>query len=51
MVNTVCGMAEPGSRGETIYCAILIAQYNGGGGAMDLVLHAKNSTDQSTTPE
>jgi len=29
--NMVCGMAEQGGRGKTIYCAILIATYSGGG--------------------
>jgi len=38
-------MATQGGRGETIYCAILIAKYNGGGVAIKEVLNAKNSID------
>ena len=36
-------MAKQGS-GQTTYCAMLIAKYNGGG-AMKEVLNAKNSID------
>jgi len=36
-----------GGRGKTIsiYCAILVAKHNEGGGAIKEVLNAKNSTD------
>jgi len=37
-------MATPEGRGEAIYCAILIAKYNGGG-AIKEVLNAKKSID------
>jgi len=43
-------MAKQVGRWQTIYCAILIAQYNKGGGAFKEVL---NDTDmvQCTIPE
>jgi len=45
-------MVQQGGRGGTIYCAILIAKYNeGGGGAIKEVMHATNSIDQCTIPE
>ena len=37
-------MANQGGRGETIYCAILIEKYNGGGRIKE-VLNVKNSID------
>jgi len=36
---------KTGGRGETVFCAILIAKYNGGGGAIEEVSNAKNSID------
>jgi len=37
-------------RGETVYCALFIATYNGGG-AIKAVLNAKNSIDKGTITE
>jgi len=38
-------MGAQGGRGETIYCALLIAKYNGGGVVIKEVLNAENSID------
>jgi len=38
-------MAKQGGRGETIYCAILIAKYKEGGVAIKEVFSANNSID------
>jgi len=37
-------MAKQGGRGETVYCAVLLAKYNEGV-AIDETLNAKHSID------
>jgi len=43
-------MTKQGGRGDTMYCAISITKSNWGV-AIQEVLNAKNSIDQSTIPE
>jgi len=44
-------MAKQGGREETIYCAILIAKFNGVEVAIKELLNAKNSIDWCTILE